>query len=85
MRDLVSIYNKVYDDLYSEGKEEKQYKKITLYREKELFGDIYLPFKFSSILIILPGAGYREKSKELIFKQFKYLIKEKIGLCIVNF
>ncbi|MCM8804692.1 MAG: hypothetical protein NC833_05520, partial [Candidatus Omnitrophica bacterium] len=42
-------------------------------------------FKFSSILIILPGAGYREKSKELIFKQFKYLIKEKIGLCIVNF
>jgi len=82
MENLLEIYDKFYEVLNYEKESGKRFEKIKLYNENGRIAEIYLPLNFDSISIILPGAGYNEKTKRIILKNLNYMLKEKIGLCI---
>jgi len=82
MENLLEIYDKFYEVLNYEKESGKGFEKIKLYNENGRIAEIYLPLNFDSISIILPGAGYNEKTKRIILKNLNYMLKEKIGLCI---
>ena len=82
MENLLKIYDKFYEVLNYEKESGKRFEKFKVYNENRPIAEIYLPLNFDSISIILPGAGYNEKTKRIILKNLNYLLKEKIGLCI---
>ncbi|MGC8976755.1 MAG: hypothetical protein ACP5OB_03950 [Candidatus Ratteibacteria bacterium] len=82
---MKNIYSAI-SEVSSFEKEENHLKKIKLYIKKKLVGEIFLPYDSSSILVVLPQAGYNEKTKKWILRQLMYLLEEeKIGLCIANY
>jgi len=84
MEKIFSVYNEIYRITKSEIEKKDKIKKINLFNEKRKTATLFLPANYYSIIIVLPGAGYSEKFQSSIFKNFKYLLEEKIGICIFN-
>ncbi|HOK55744.1 MAG TPA: alpha/beta fold hydrolase [bacterium] len=84
MEKLLSIYNEVYKIINSVSENKNEITEINLFNEKRKAGILFLPDFCSSVLIILPGAGYNEKFQKSVFKNFKFLLKKNIGICIFN-
>ncbi len=82
MESLLNIYEKIFEIVKSEKVEKNEIEKIFLYSEKRKTGELFIPSYCSSILIILPGAGFNEKSKRNILNRFNFLLRKGIGLCI---
>jgi len=84
MEKIFNLYNKIYSITKSEIERKDKIKKINLFNEKRETATLFLPVEYYSIIIVFPGAGYSEKFQNSIFKNFKYLLEEKIGICIFN-
>ncbi|MCM8818772.1 MAG: hypothetical protein NC915_04785 [Candidatus Omnitrophica bacterium] len=84
MENLFDIYKEAYNVENVENSRINNIDKISLFSKKRKIGEIFLPSSYLSILIIIPGAGFNEKNKDNIFKQFKFLLKNKIAICIFD-
>ncbi len=82
MENLINIYSKIYKIKKDEFEFKNHIKKVYLFNEIRKVAILFLPINCTSFLIILPGAGYNEKTHKLLFKNFQYLLKNNIGICI---
>ncbi|MCM8784666.1 MAG: alpha/beta hydrolase [Candidatus Omnitrophica bacterium] len=82
MENLINIYNKIYKVIKDEFEFENQIKRIYLFNEIRKVAFLSLPPHCTSLLIILPGAGFNKKTERLLYKNFQYLLKDNIGICI---
>lgn len=86
MNKILNLYNQNLGKIYSKLlRAEKNYDVITFYSLKRKLGEFYCPSKLSSILIILPGYGFRSEKGNRIFRNFKFLLDEEIGFFIFNY
>lgn len=84
MKTLLNIYEEEYNIENFEKNKINSVYKIFLFSRNKKIAEIFLPQKFFSVLIIIPGAGFNEKSKNNLLKHFKFLLKKEIGICIFN-
>ncbi|MFN4226816.1 MAG: alpha/beta fold hydrolase [Candidatus Ratteibacteria bacterium] len=82
MENLINLYKKIYKITKEEFELENQIKKVYIFNEIRKTGILFIPTNCTSLLIVLPGAGFNDKSKNFLLKNFKYLMKNNIGICI---
>lgn len=82
MENLVSLYEKICEIKNTVKFEEGEFEITYLFNIKRKIAEILSKPSCSSFLIILPGAGFNEKTKNYLFKKMKFFLKNNIGLCI---
>ncbi|MCS7180114.1 MAG: alpha/beta hydrolase, partial [bacterium] len=84
MEELLNLYSEIEKITVSEVKEKNGIKEVILTTQKRKAFTLYIPQNSNSVIIILPGVGFKEKSERLILKNFNYILKNNIGICIFN-
>jgi hypothetical protein len=83
MKEILNSYEK-YSGTDTHLRYQLQGREGEIFSEKRKIADFYLPEKFSSFFVIIPGAGFNEKKNFLIYRHFRYLLGHGIALLIFN-